>query len=597
MNLQGLFGRKNLSGDTISKFSTLFLVYSIFILCTYVLFQFIKVNEFPLAYSLFKISTLFFGIFSIGYAIFLLFHQTMIWMRILQLGLLLITVAYLVVSIQWNLKQDWIDVYENQFILVFAFATAFLSLSHKLNSIGTSGIHPAILFVLSFVVLISLSSFVLCLPISTVNGIKVLDAVFTATSAATVTGLAVLDTQTEFTMFGKIVILSTIQLGGLGVLTFTNLFSLLFKSSTSFKNHLILGSMINENNSGKAFKTLTRLIGISLLIEAIGALLIYFSILNDPIKGSKTFFAIFHSISAFCNAGFSTLSQGLFDESIRSNYELQCIIMWLIITGGIGYNIMINHFSIIKSLSLKMLCRFNVIDKKHFRYRRNFELNSYLVLTTTATLLVIGAIGFYFLERNGVLAGQSTTGTIVSTMFNSVTPRTAGFNNIDMSLLAPPTLLFIIILMWIGASPGSTGGGIKNNNFEIIMLDLLNQIRGKDNTVVRWRLISRQAVNQVNATILLSVTGITVLSFFMAVYEPKIDYVDALFEVVSAFSTVGLSVGITPSLGIEGKVIIIIAMFLGRVSFLTFLIGIYRQVFGESKRANVYYPDENVFIS
>ena len=597
MKLKYTFGRNQLSVDTISKFSSLFLIFSIVILATYIAFTFVKINAHPIAFSIFKISTILFGIFSLGYAIFLLFHQTIIWVRILQLGLVFITMLYLIVAIQWNLKQDWLAIYEHQFILIFAVATAFLSLSQKLTSIGSSGIHPSILFVLSFIVLITISSLMLMLPSSTVSGISALDAIFTATSAATVTGLAVLDTEAQFTMFGKIIILATIQLGGLGVLTFTNLFSLLFKSSTSFKNHLILGNMINENSSGKVFKTLLRLIGISLLVEAIGAILIYFSIIDTANIGSKTFFAIFHSISAYCNAGFSTLSNGLNDENIRTNYNLQAVVMWLIVTGGIGYNIMINHFSLLKSLFLKWLCRFKILNQKPHKYRRNIDLNTYLVITTSSFLLIFGLIGFFILEYNGVLAGETTFHKIMSAAFNSVTPRTAGFNNVDMGKLAQPTLLFIIILMWIGASPGSTGGGIKTSTFAISMLNLLNQIQGKDNIVIKYRMISRQAVNQVNATILLSVAGITTISFFMAVFEPTLDYVDSLFEIVSAFSTVGLSVGITASLGVPGKILIIIAMFLGRVSFLTFLIGIYRQVFGETKKANVYYPDETVFVS
>ena len=518
-------------------------------------------------------------------------------MRIFQIGLLLISGIYFVIAIQWNFSLNFIGIEEKYFILIFSLVTAFISFSHKINNLGSSNIHPAVLFVMSFVVLILISAYFLSLPSSTVNGISAIDALFTATSAATVTGLAVLDTETTFTFFGKIVILVTIQLGGLGILTFTNLFSLLFKSTTSFKNHFILGSMINENTTAKVYTTLGRIIGVTLFVESLGAALIYFFIKDANISGSKIFFSIFHSISAFCNAGFSTLSAGLADESIRQNYQMQMVIIWLLVTGGIGYNIMIRHSSILKSTIRQLLIQVNLITKAPIITKKSVDINLLLVVRTTGLLIAAGCILFYFFEKDGVLADEKGLGLFSSVLFNAVTPRTAGFNNINMAELAMPTVFIIIFLMWVGASPGSTGGGIKTSTFALGLLNLLNQIKGKDNTVIKMRLVPRQALNQVNAVMLLSVLGIGCATFLLTICEPNMQFLDLLFETVSAFSTVGLSLGITPNLTTASKVVVIFAMFLGRVSFLTFLIGMYRQIYGETKKANVYYPDETIFIN
>ena len=518
-------------------------------------------------------------------------------MRIFQIGLLIISIIYLIIAFQWNYSLNFIGIEEKYFILIASLGTAFISFSHKINNLGTSNIHPAVLFVLSFVVLILISAYFLSLPSSTVSGISAIDALFTATSAATVTGLAVLDTETTFTFFGKMVILVTIQLGGLGILTFTNLFSLLFKSTTSFKNHFILGSMINENSTAKVYTTLSRIIGVTLFIEAVGAALIYFSIHDTSLKGSKIFFSIFHAVSAFCNAGFSTLSAGMADESIQFNYQMQLVVVWLIITGGIGYNIIIRHSSITKAAFRKLLIKFNIITNAKIIHKKSMDINLVLVVRTSLILTFLGCVSFYLLERNGVLSHDSGFSLFTSVLFNAVTPRTAGFNNINMADLANPTLFILIFLMWVGASPGSTGGGIKTSTFALAVLNLWNQIKGKDNTVIKMRLVPRQALNQVSATLLLSFLGIGIATFALTITEPDLPFLDILFETVSAFSTVGLSVGITPSLGLDSKVIIIFAMFLGRVSFLTFLIGMYRQIYGETRKANVYYPDETIFIN
>jgi potassium uptake TrkH family protein len=489
------------------------------------------------------------------------------------------------------------SVYDGVFNVMFMAFVFFSSLSYKISSWGTGKIHPSILFVLSFFFLILISSILLYLPMSTTKEIGYLDALFTATSAATVTGLTVLDTSKDFTDFGRFIIIATIQFGGLGILTFTTLFAQLFKSSNSFKSRLALGEMINENNSGNVYSSLTRIIGIALLVEAIGAFLIYISLDGSQVNSSKIFFSIFHSISAFCNAGFSTLSSGLYDPQVVDNYFLQMVICWLIVTGGIGYYVMINHFRYVRSFFSYLMFKFNFINTEQVKRKKLLSINSVLVVYTTLILLILGTLGFYFLENDGVLTGKSFFQKMLVSFFNSVTARTAGFNNVDMTALSVPTLLMIAFLMWIGASPGSTGGGIKTSTFAVSVLSVLDQLRGRDMTIIKWKAIPRKAINQVNAVIILSIIAISVFTFCLCIFEPDKNPVHLFFEVVSAFSTVGLSVNLTGGLSESSKIIIIAAMFLGRVSMLTFLIGLIRQIFGEEKKVTAYYPEENIFMN
>ena len=218
-------------------------------------------------------------------------------------------------------------------------------------------------------------------------------------------------------------------------------------------------------------------------------------------------------------------------------------------------------------------------------------------MVTTVILLVAGTVLFFFAEYNGTLAEHSFFGKIVVSFFNSVTPRTAGFNNINMGQLGIPSFMLIMALMWVGASPGSTGGGIKTTTFALALLSLWNQIIGKEKLVIRYKEIPGNAILQVNAVILLSIFAISFGTFLLSFDNPDILFKDLLFECISAYSTVGLSVGITPSISPFGNIVLIFLMFLGRVSFLTFLMGVFSSFMEQKSGSTPYYPKENVFIN
>lgn len=546
----------------------------------------------PLAY---QVLDLVFAIVSLFVGIVLFSMEKKVWVGIIRGIFVLISVLYTVSSLEWLLGTNFIFEQPEKNAIFFSMFIAFLSFSYKLNLLGNSGLHPAILFVMSFLFLIFLGSLLLKLPASTYEEISYVDALFTATSAVTVTGLTTLDTEFAYTQFGKTVILILIQLGGLGILTFSNLFALLFRSDSSFKNRMVISGFINEKNSSSVFKTLFKIFFITLLAETIGTLGILFTISENKEISNPLFFSIFHSVSAFCNAGFSTFSEGLFKESLQFNYPFLLVVLWLFITGGLGYNVMINHYTIVKNFFINTLSKFFKIRViKRQQSLRRININSSLVLRTTAILLIFGTLIFYFLEYQLSLKKHEGIGKWIIALFSAATPRTAGFNVVDVATLSMPAILITIFLMWIGASPGSTGGGIKTSTFAVSMMGLLNLIRGKEKINYQWKEIPLPTLNYVNSIIILSIISISTSSFLLVIFEPDIPVHTLVFESVSAYSTVGLSMGITMQLSSASKITLMIVMFVGRVSFLTLLIGLYRQFIGEKKQIKRIFPKEKI---
>ncbi|MBK8556722.1 MAG: NAD-binding protein [Lewinellaceae bacterium] len=434
-------------------------------------------------------------------------------------------------------------------------------------------LHPALAFVSTFAGIILLGAFALMLPHASYRGVSFIDALFTSTSAVCVTGLAVLDTGKDFTGVGQGLILLLIQAGGIGILTFTNMFGILFKGEKSFRDLIFLTDLISADNLRHTFRSLVKIILFVFGVELIGALAVYYTT-----PGTDWFFAVFHSVSAFCNAGFSTFSSSLYDDSVRYNYNLQLVIAFLIITGGIGYNVFFNIFSVIRFKIRRALFEISPYMGKPKKMIVKWDLNTTLVIRTTIFLLLAGWVAFYFLEYDNTLKDHNWWGKIVSAFFGSVTPRTAGFNTVDIGAMAVPTLLIYLLLMWIGGSPGSTAGGIKTTTFAIATLNLFNQVRGKGRLVYKWRTISGNVISRITTIISLSLIAIGTATCLLVSFQPELDVMKAAFECFSAYGTVGLSMGITSQLCTANKTVIIILMFLGRVNFLTFLIAIFASI-------------------
>jgi potassium uptake TrkH family protein len=470
--------------------------------------------------------------------------------------------------------------------LVLIFIREFSALKINLRE---TGISPAQLFVLSFLSLILIGTLLLMLPNSTYDGITFLDALFTATSAVCVTGLIVVDTATYFTPLGQTIIMVLIQTGGLGIMTFASYFSYFFSGGSSYENQLYLQDLTSSEKLGEVFGTIKRIIFVTFTIEAIGAFLIFQTLDKNVIPDfyKRVYFAVFHAISAFCNAGFSTLTNNLFEEGFRFNYPLQIVIIALFVIGGIGFPIVFNLFRYLKYQALRL------VSPKPAHRPWVVNINTRIVLITTAFLVIFGSVLFFVFEYNRTLSEHGFWGKIVTAIFGGTTPRTAGFNTVDMTAVSFPTIMIIFLLMWIGASPASTGGGIKTSTFAIAILNAVSLAKGKDRTEIYRREISNNSVERAFAIMFLSLLAIGVSVFLISAFDSDKQLLGIAFECFSAFSTVGLSIGITNSLSDPSKFVIILLMFVGRVGTLTLLIAVMKKEIYKSYK----YPTEEILIN
>ncbi|MBN1989437.1 MAG: hypothetical protein JW783_08585 [Bacteroidales bacterium] len=465
--------------------------------------------------------------------------------------------------------------------------------SSRAFSVLERSFNPAMIFVLSFFFLIVVGALFLLLPNATTAGISVLDAFFTSTSAVCVTGLIVVDTATAFTPLGQWIILILIQLGGLGIMTFTSFFVLFFRGEATFQSQLFLKDVINEDNLGQILKSVYKIVLFTLGIELLGALFVYVSMGSDAEAGERLFVSIFHSVSAFCNAGFSTYTNGLYEPALRHNYSLQLVVVVLVIVGGLGFPILVNYYILVKHFIKNKINQLKGVESYYKHKPHVITAGTRLVLYTTGILLVVGTVVVFATEYNNTLKGLSWTGKLVTAFFGAVTPRTAGFNTINMEQLLHSTIFFTIFLMWVGASPGSTGGGIKTTTFALALLNAFSLARGKERVEFNRVQFSTESLRRAFAVMLLSTLVIGASVFMLSIFQPDYGLLNIVFEVVSAFSTVGLSLGGTSTLSIGGKIVIILTMFVGRVGMLTILIGLFKK----TRYVSYKYPTENVYIT
>lgn len=480
----------------------------------------------------------------------------------------------------------------------WTFIALFLLFIREILAFNTnlkrSYLNPAQLFIVSFLAIIILGTLLLLLPKATYSGITFPDALFTSTSAVCVTGLIVVDTGMYFTQLGQSIIMVLIQLGGLGIMTFTSYFSYFFRGGSSYENQLLLKDMTNSEKITEIFHTFKRIILLTVAIEGIGAFIIYNCINSAESAAGEhaIFFSVFHSISGFCNAGFSTLSNSLYESGFRFNYPFQLTIAGLFIIGGLGFPIVFNFVKYLKHLLTNRLIPF-IRSKQGVHKPWMINLNARIVVITTLFLLVGGTALFFLFEYNNTLAEHKGVGKVITAFFSAATPRTAGFNSVDTSALQMSTLLLIMFLMWVGASPASTGGGIKTSTLAIGILNFLSIAKGRERIEIYHREVSNTSVKRAFSIILLSVIVLGISIFLVSFFEPGQNLFAIAFECFSAFGTVGLSLGITSSLSDISKLIIILTMFIGRVSMLTILIAFLRKIRHTAYR----HPTEDILIN
>jgi len=485
--------------------------------------------------------------------------------------------------------------YQTSGIQMLSFLLFFLELSRMEINLLIKVLNPAQLFMVSFAFFIFVGATLLMLPMSTTVPINFLDAVFTATSAVCVTGLTVVDTATRYTFLGKFVILALIQIGGIGVMTITSFFGIFFKEKSSLREQSMLRDYLSEDSFDAILKSLMKVVLITLMIEAIGAAFIYLSLEQNALGSvsDNLRFSIFHSVSAFCNAGFSTLTDNLYDARVRSNISVHMWIANLVVLGGIGFPVLLNLYMYCKS-QVKWLYEYFRIRKSYVHRVNMITLNSKIVMFSTFLLLLLGTISFMYFEANHTQAGMDIKSRLAMSYFQSVTPRTAGFNAFSMSALSMPSILIITFLMWIGASPVSTGGGIKTSTFALAILNSMRIIKGKNHIEIHKYEIHEYSVNKAFAIITISIFVIILGAFGIYVFDGKFGMLRIIFESFSAFGTVGLSLDLTPHLSDPSKFILILLMYIGRMGSITLLLSLAKGFGGNSLYR---YPKENLIIT
>ncbi|MEQ8352410.1 MAG: potassium transporter TrkG [Leptospiraceae bacterium] len=451
-----------------------------------------------------------------------------------------------------------------------------IHLVRRVQALRFLRVNPAMIFMGSFIFVILCGFALLSLPRFTVGDVSSVDRIFIAVSATCVTGLSPVDISREFTFSGQIVILVLIQIGGLGLMTLTSFFSLFLAGGHSLSEQLLMRDLLSEDSLGEVRKIVRSVALFTFTIEGIGAASLYSSLPENMGNfESRWFHSIFHSISAFCNAGFSLFDDSLISVSRAPGYSMATF-MVLIVLGGLG-------FPVLRALFLRIRHPASV----HFR----FNVGTRLVLIATIVLLFAGCLAFYLMEQDGLLAGMETGEAWMHSLFYSVTTRTAGFETLSTASLSLHTVFFTFLLMWIGASPVSTGGGIKTSTISVAAVHIMNLIRGKQRVEVFGRTVSADTVARAYSTVLLSFFSIFAAIFTLLFLESE-PFLDIIFEVVSAFGTVGLSRGITSSISSEGKAVLCIVMFVGRVGSMTFLLAIVPR----ARQVNYRYPTEYIVV-
>lgn len=475
---------------------------------------------------------------------------------------------------------------------------SFLNLSNGLVRLLGRRTNPSLILAVSFLVIILIGTGLLLLPRCTVEGISIswVDALFTSTSAVCVTGLVPVDVSATFTPLGLTVIILLIQVGGLGVMTLTSFFAMFFMGNTSLYNQLVVRDMVSSNSLGSLLSTLLYILGFTLVIEGTGMLSIWLGIhgtLGMDLQEELAFSA-FHSISAFCNAGFSTLPGNLGNPMVMTGHNsLYISVSLLIILGGIGFPILVNF----KDIVLYYLRRFwkfvRTLKLDKHRVQHLYNLNTKIVLIMTLLLLVLGTFAIAAFEWNGSFAGMSVADKWTQAFFNATCPRTAGFSSVDLTTLSIQTILIYILLMWIGGAAQSTAGGVKVNAFAVVVMNLVAVLRGTDRVEVFGRQLSHDSIRRSNATVVMSLGVLFLSVFILSILEPEMSVMTLTFECVSALSTVGSSLNATPLLRDESKLLVALLMFVGRVGLITLMLGIVRQ----KKNTKYRYPNDNIIIN
>ncbi|MBN2285422.1 MAG: Trk family potassium uptake protein [Tissierellales bacterium] len=439
-------------------------------------------------------------------------------------------------------------------------------------------LNPSYFLIVWFIAIILLGATLLNLPAASIDGrsIGFVDALFTAASAVCVTGLVVVNTATHWTIFGKVVILLLIQIGGLGIMTIATLIAFMLGKRITLKDRLLMQEEMNSTTLQGVVLLARRILFLTIGVEFVGAIILSIYFIRDFGAINGIWFSVFHTVSAFCNAGFDLFG----DSLVRyvNNPVVSLTIMSLFVIGGIGFYVIMD-----------------VVQKKHIK---KYTLHTKMVFVITGFLIIFGFVSVFILEYNNpdTIGNLSLTGKIIASLFQATTPRTAGFNTIDTAALTMPTTFLIIILMFIGGSPGSTAGGIKTTTIGIIFVSIFRLVLGYEDAEVFKKRIPVRLILRAVAVIGIAMVFVMLAILILVITERNsgFSFLDILFEVVSAFGTVGLSRGLTPFLSQIGRVVITIIMFVGRLGPLTLAFGIAQKQ--HENKGYYRYPEGKILV-
>ena len=451
----------------------------------------------------------------------------------------------------------------------------------KIRTFFSRHFSPARIFVLSFAGVILAGGFLLCFPFSATKGnLRFVDALFSSTSAVCVTGLVVIDVGKDLSTLGQVITIFLFQIGGLGIITFSTVFFVLMGRGISFKGREIVQSTFLHTPRRDFIVIAKAVLWFTLITEFIGTLFLFIRFSRDFPPGTALYHAVYNAISAFNNCGYSLFSDNLM--GYQGDVIVNLTVMGLIVQGGIGFIVQYEVVSWLKGV------------------QKRLSAHTKIVIITTTLLILSGAFLFYVFERNHIIKDVPVLNKILASLFQSVTPRTAGFNTVDIGALTNATILLLLIFMFIGASPGSTGGGVKTSSAALLVLLLWNRLKGNEDVNVFNRTIPKEIVSRAISIIFASAFSVAIITSVLLIagggnlppLESRHYFVEYLFDTVSAFGTVGLSMGVTPKLNDLQKYALILMMFAGRVGPLTLAFSLSR---GGAKRG-ITYAEEGVMV-
>lgn len=502
----------------------------------------------------------------------------------------LLTGELLISRFTQSIGFDSISEFYTIFIQGYFFTVVAAELVRRGAVLPRIRLNPAVIFIMSFLGIISIGTVLLMLPEMTIaaGSMNFLDALFTSTSATCVTGLMVVDTVTFFSFKGQVVLLVLIQLGGLNLIAFGSFLVLASKFGLGVRQHDVIEDFVNRDNFNASSGMLSKVVLWCVGIELAGALamqLTWGNALEGMSAGKQWFYSIFHAVSAFNNAGISLFTDGLAHASVSNQYFMHWVVTILVFFGALG-----------------MVAIFDLFDGARLRERmsrpwKQIGFATKIALYFSLGLVLIGAVAFWLLERDGVLLGMSPFGQLTASVFQSAT-RTSGFNTVDIGTIGLPMLFLLVILMFIGSSSSSTGGGIKTSTLAIVLADVWRTVRSLDHVQLFKRTVPGVLRSRAYSVLLFFLVGNTLAIFLLTITESHIlqmenrGIMDLIFEEVSAFGTVGLSTGITALLSPAGKIIVMASMFVGRVGTLTvaYAIG------GKLVQTHIKYPEGHTMV-